>query len=169
MIARRYARALIELSIKEKASDAVRKEIVALGSMMRRKKYFRFFTDRLVKSSEKLEALASLSPLTRDFMRLVIANKREEYIDLISREYVELLNQRENVVDGIVSSRVLLSAGQKMRIKDKLEKKTAKKVNLSYRTDKKIIGGLRIQYGSKVIDGTVSGMLGDLLSQLTGK
>jgi F0F1-type ATP synthase delta subunit len=48
MIARRYARALIELSIKEKASDAVRKEIVALGSMMRRKKYFRFFTDRLV-------------------------------------------------------------------------------------------------------------------------
>ena len=169
MIARRYARALLELSLKENSSGAVRREIVTLGSMMRQKRYFNFFTDRLVRNGEKLEALLSLSPLTRDFMRLVIANKREEYIDLISREYVELLNQRENVVDGIVSSRAPLSAGQKMRIKDKLEKKTAKKVNLSYRTDKKIIGGVRIQYGSKVIDGTVSGMLGDLLSQLTGK
>jgi F0F1-type ATP synthase delta subunit len=56
-----------------------------------------------------------------------------------------------------------------MTIQGKLEKHTAKKVNLSYRTDKKIIGGVRIQYGSKVIDGTVSGMLKDLLAQLTGK
>ena len=169
MIARRYARALLELSIKENSSGAVRREITALGSMMRQKKHFRFFTDRLVKSSEKLEVLTSLSPLTKDFMRLVIANKREEYIDLISREYVELLNQKENIVDGIVSSRAPLNAGQKMRIQGKLEKHTAKKVNLSYRIDKKIIGGVRIQYGSKVIDGTVSGMLKDLLAQLTGK
>ena len=169
MIARRYARALLELSLKENSSGAVRREIVTLGSMMRQKKYFMFFTDRIVKSSEKLEALGSFSPLTRDFMRLVIANKREEYIDLISREYVELLNQKENIIDGIVSSRFPLSAGQKARIKGKLEKHTAKKINLSYRTDRKIIGGVRIQYGSKVIDGTVSGMLGDLLSQLTGK
>jgi F-type H+-transporting ATPase subunit delta len=169
MIARRYARALLELSIKENSSDAVKKEVISLGSMMRQKKYFNFFTDRLVRNNEKLEALASFSPLTRDFMRLVIANKREEYIDLISREYVELLNQKENIVDGIVSSRAPLNAGQKMTIQGKLEKHTAKKVNLSYRTDKKIIGGVRIQYGSKVIDGTVSGMLKDLLAQLTGK
>jgi F-type H+-transporting ATPase subunit delta len=169
MIARRYARALLELSLKENASYAVRKEIVALGSMMRQKKYSRFFTDRLVRNNEKLEALDSFSPLTRDFMRLVIANKREEYIGLISREYVELLNQKDNIVDGIVSSRAPLTTGQKMTIQGKLEKHTAKKVNLSYRTDKNIIGGVRIQYGSKVIDGTVSGMLKDLLMQLTGK
>ena len=169
MIARRYARALLELSLKENSSGAVRKEIVTLGSMMKQKKYFNFFTDRLVRNNEKLEMLGSFSPLTRDFMRLVIANKREEYIDLISREYVELLNQKENIVDGIVSSRAPLSAGQKMRIQGKLGKQTAKKVNLSYRIDKNIIGGVRIQYGSKVIDGTISGMLKDLLAQLTGK
>jgi F-type H+-transporting ATPase subunit delta len=169
MIARRYAMALLELSLKENSSGTVRREIISLSNMMKQKRYFKFFTDRLVKSSEKLEALNSLSPLTRDFMRLVIANKREEYIDLISREYVELLNQKENVVDGIVSSRMPLSAEQKTRIKDKLEEHLAKKINLSYRTDKKIIGGVRVQYGSKVIDGTVSGMLKDLLAQITVK
>ena len=169
MIARRYAKALLELSLKENSSGAVRREISALGSMMRQKKNFNFFTDRLVKNSEKLEVLASFSPLTRDFMRLVIANKREEYIDLISREYVELLNQKENIVDSIVSSRAPLNTRQKTAIRLKLEKKLTKKVNLSYMTDKSIIGGVRIQYGSKVIDGTVSGMLKDLLMQLTGK
>lgn len=169
MIARRYARALLELSLKENAGESARKEMIAVGNLMRREKYFRFFTDRMVRAGEKLEALGPLSPLTRDFLRLVIANKREEYLYLISREFVELLNNRNNVIDGVVSSRTPLKEEQKIRLKDKLEKHLAKKVNLSYRTDNKIIGGVRIQYGSRVIDGTVSGMLKGLLAQLTGK
>ena len=169
MVARRYARALLELSLKENNSESVREEIAAVGDLMKQKKYFKFFTDRMVRAGEKLEALGSLSPLTRDFLRLVIANKREEYLYLISREYVDLLNNRNNVVDGIVSSRLPLTGEQKIKIKNKLEKYLAKKVNLDFRTDKRIIGGACIRYGSKVIDGTVSGMLKGLLTQLTGK
>jgi len=169
MVARRYARALLELSLKENNSESVRKEIVAVGDLMKQKKYFRFFTDRMVRAGEKLEALGSLSPLTRDFLRLVIANKREEYLYLISKEYVDLLNDRNNVVDGTVSSRMPLTDEQKTRIKNKLERYLAKKVNLNFRTDKRIIGGASISYGTKVIDGTISGMLNGLLTQLTGK
>lgn len=169
MIARRYAKALLELSLKGNTSESVRKEMTAVGNLMRREKYFKFFTDRMVRAGEKLEAIGSLSPLTRDFLRLVIANKREEYLYLISREFVGLLNNRNNVIDGVVSSKMPLNMEQKIRLKVKLEKQLAKKVNLSYRTDNKIIGGVRIQYGSRVIDGTVSGMLKGLLTQLTGK
>lgn len=142
--------------------------MIGIGNLMRQKKYFKFFTSRMVRAGEKIEALGSLSPLTRDFLRLVIANKREEYLCLISREFVELLNKKNDVIDGIVSSRTPLNTEQKIRLNGKLEKNLSKKVNLSYRTDNKIIGGLRIQYGSRVIDGTVSGMLKRLLTQLTG-
>ncbi len=169
MIARRYARALLELSLKEGSSPSLRKEMISIGNLMKQKKYFNFFTDRMVHAGEKLEVFRSFSPLTRDFLRLVIANKREEYLRIISGEYVELLNSRNNVIDGIVSSKVPLSAEQKSKLMNKLEKKLAKKVNLSFRTDSKIIGGLRIRYGTKVIDGTVSRMLNGMLERLTGR
>jgi len=169
MVARRYARALLGLSLKENNSEPVKKEIVAVGDLMKQKKYFNFFTDRMVRAGEKLEALGSLSPLTRDFLRLVIANKREEYLYLISKEYVDLLNSRNNIVDGTVSSKLPLTGEQKIKIKNKLEKYLAKKVNLNFKTDKRIIGGASVRYGTKIIDGTVSGMLKGLLTQLTGK
>jgi F-type H+-transporting ATPase subunit delta len=169
VISRRYARALLALSLKEGASLSVKKEMISVGNLMKQKKYFDFFTDRLVHAGEKIEVLRSFSPLTRDFLRLVIANKREEYLSIISKEYVELLNSRNNVIDGVVSSKAPLSAEQKSRLVDKLEKQLAKKVNLSFRTDSKIIGGLRIRYGTKVIDGTVSGMLNGMLERLTGR
>jgi F-type H+-transporting ATPase subunit delta len=167
VVARGYARALLELSLKENTSESVRKEMIGVGNLMRQKKYFKFFTSRMVRAGEKIEALGSLSPLTRDFLRLVIANKREEFLYLISREFVELLNKRNNVIEGVVSSRIPLNKEQRIRLNDKLEKHLAKKVNLSYRIDNKIIGGVRIQYGSRVIDGTVSGMLKELLAQIT--
>lgn len=169
MIAKRYARALLELSIKEGNSEPVMKEIAAVGDLMRKSKYFDFFTSRVVRTGEKLEALGSLSPLTRDFLRLVIANKREEDLYLISREYIELLNDRNGVVDGTVSSRLPLTAQQKMALKGKLEKRLKRSVNLSFRTDRKIIGGLSVSYGGRTIDGTVNGMLKGYLAAMTGK
>jgi F-type H+-transporting ATPase subunit delta len=169
VIARRYARALLELSLKENAGEAVKREMTALGGLMRREKYRGFFTDRLVPAAEKLEAAGSLSPLMRDFLRLVIANKREEYLYLISREYVELLNERNNVVDAYVSSSLPLTGEQKAKLSGKLEKFLGKKVNAAFRIDRKLIGGVKIRYGSSVIDGTIPGMLNGLLARLTGK
>jgi F-type H+-transporting ATPase subunit delta len=169
VIARRYARALLELSYKENNSGSVRKEMAAIGGLMRQKKYFKFFTNRLVHAGEKLGALASLSPLTRDFLRLVIANKREEYLYLISKEYIDLLNKRNNVIDVSVSSKVPMTAGQRTKLRRKLERSLLKKININFMTDRKIIGGFCVRYGDSVIDGTVSGLLNGYLRRLTGE
>jgi len=110
-----------------------------------------------------------LSPLTRDFLRLVIANKREEDLYLISREYVDLLNKRNNAIDVSVSSKVPMTADQRTKLTRKLERSLAKKVNVNFLTDKKIIGGFCVRYGDSVIDGTVSGLLKGYLKRLTGE
>ena len=166
MIARRYAKALLQLSVKEDKSEDVKNEITAVGGLMRQKKYFKFFTNKLIHAGRKLEVLGFLSPLTRDFMKLVISNKREEYLDLISREYVSLLNKRNNVIDAVVTSSLPMTNEQKDALKEKLEKYMAKKINLSFETDKDLIGGIRVKYGDKIIDGTVSGMLKGYLNRL---
>ena len=166
MIARRYAMALLALSVKEGNEELIKKELGSLSELMKQKKYFRFFSDRMITPGKKLDAASSLSPLMRAFLRLVIENKREEELCLISKEYSWLLDQRNNVMNAEVFSKLPLTPDQRSKIKGKLEKSTGKKMNVSYSADKCIIGGVRIKYGSKVIDGTVSGMLEGYLDQL---
>jgi F-type H+-transporting ATPase subunit delta len=165
----RYARALLELSEKDGVSAVISREMAAVDVLMKKKQYFDFFTDRLVHAGEKLEVFSSFSPLTKDFLRLVIANKREEYIRIIAREYAGLLKDRNNIMDCVVLSRTPLSSEQKMKLKEKFEKRLDKTVNFIFKTDKKIIGGVRISYGTKVIDATVSGMLREISERLTGE
>jgi len=167
MIARRYAKALLQLSLREDLADAVKKDIILVGNLSRQKRYFEFFTNRLIAASDKMDALAGLNPLTKDFLRLIVANKREEYLYIISREYVGLLNKLRNIADVEVLSKTPLSEEQKNRLAMKLGKYTGKKVNLSFRTDKRMIGGICVKYEGRIIDGTVSGQLESLLSHLT--
>lgn len=168
MIARRYAKALLYLALRENLSDTVKKDIIQIGHLARQKKYFEFFTNRLIDAGDKIEALAGFNQLTRDFLKLIIANKREEYLYLISREYVGLLNKIQNVVEVEVASRMLLSSEQKNELINKLGKCLCKRVVATFKTDKRIIGGVCVKYEGKVIDGTVSGQLSNLLGQLTG-
>ena len=169
MKARRYAKALLELSLKEGAEKVVGREIASIGKLMEERKYFDFFTDRLVHAREKLEVLSSLSPLTKDFLRLVIENEREKYLRIISNEYTDLLNSRNDVIDCVVHSKVELSPEQKSRLSEKLEKHLKKTVNFSFKIDSKMIGGVRVRYGTKVIDGTISGMLKGITERLMEK
>jgi len=169
MIARRYAKALLRLALKEGSEHAVKNDIVKIGELSTKKRYFEFFTDRLIKASEKLGMLGGMQPLTKDFLKLVIMNRRERYLGLISREYVMLLNKKENVEDVGVSSKVPLSFEQKTMLKIKLEKRLGKKINISFGLDRKMIGGICVRYSDRVIDGTVSGQLKRILSSMTGR
>ena len=166
MIARRYAKALLELAVKNDRTEAIKKDIVGIGGLVKQKRYSEFFSSRMISAASKLEVFASLDPLTKDFLRLVIKNKREEYLYLISREYVGLLNKRENVIDVDAVSREALSVSQRSALKQKLMKYLNKNINLSLRTDKKLIGGIKLYYEGRVMNGTVSGMLSDLLGQM---
>ena len=167
MIPRKYARALLSSALKENAAESVKKEIAVLAGLMDQKKYCDFFTDRLIGRDEKLEALSSLSPLMKAFLRVVIDNKREDEIRFISCEYAELLNLRNNILEATVSSRAPLTDEQMAAIKRKLARSSGKKIDISFKADKSIIGGVKIKYGSKVMDGTVSGMLQGYLNRLT--
>lgn len=167
MIARRYAKALLGLALKDGQEEIIRKDIVNIGYLSKQKKYFEFFTNRLIAAADKIELLAGFHDLTKSFLKLVIANKREEYLYLISLEYVKMLNKLKNIEDVEVSSRMPLTSDQKKKLVLNLGKYLGKKVNPSFRTDKKMIGGARIEYGDKVMDGTVSSRLKGLLEQMT--
>lgn len=164
MLARRYAKALLELSIKEGSTGTVRNDMEKLGKLVKQKKYNDFFTNRLVRPADKLEPLNGLTPLSRDLVRLVVENKREALLYLITNEFTGLYDRMNNIIDVEVASRDELTVDQKKQLGKMLERSLKRKIRFTFAVNKKIGGGMILKYGDMVMDGTVSGMLEEISS-----
>jgi len=101
-----------------------------------------------------------------NLVRVLMENDRLALLPEIGTLYEEHRAQAEASVDVEVSSAVKLEAGQEKLIAAALEKKLGKKIKLSSSVDESLIGGVVIQAGDLVIDGSVKGRLGELASHL---
>ncbi len=169
MIANRYARALLALAAKRGCEDAVRHDMKELQKVLERKKLRDFLFSRLVPAADRIAAFSSFDGLTRDFLRLVLANRREEYLPLICREYMGLFNRRRNIADAEVTSRMPLLENEKKLLKAKLDGYMNRRIEMRCRTDRRMSGGVKVLCEGMVIDGTVGGMLSSLLRSMAVK
>jgi F-type H+-transporting ATPase subunit delta len=168
MIARRYAKALLELSIRDDRTKAVKSDMMSIMDITAKKKYFDFFIDRSVPDAEKMDVIVSMDDLTKDFMRLVIRNKRERDLPLISRQYIELLDMRSGIVDVEAVSCSEIDAEERKELANKIKKLTSRQPVIKYKIDRRMVGGIRLKYEGKVLDGSVTGMLSDLKRIMLG-
>src|SRR5690606_26719359 len=107
---------------------------------------------RLVK-----EAFAGkLSRITLNFLLLVIAKRREAYIEEMIDAYVEYANKRRGVVEVELTAAHPLTDEQKAAVSARLEQVLGKGVRLSVREDPDILGGLIARVGDLVMDGSVA-------------
>ena len=66
----------------------------------------------------------------------------------------------------LVTSTELLTDSQKQQIEQKLEKLTGEDIEPDFRIDPTLMGGVRVQYGDYVLDGTIRGALRRLRDRL---
>jgi F-type H+-transporting ATPase subunit delta len=93
------------------------------------------------------------------FLRVLIENSRVALLPEIRELFQELKNEREGVVDAIVSTAFELDSGQTAELVADLERRFKRKVNPVVTVDKELIGGLQVKIGDEVIDGSVRGQL----------
>ncbi len=79
---------------------------------------------------------------------------------------MDLLNEELNQVDVEVSTKIPLTNGEKTRLRETLEKRLGKKVNLTFLIDKGIIGGIRLRHGDNILDGTVNSQLNEMFERM---
>jgi len=159
MIANRYAKALLNLALKEGAGENVKQDMLGIRSLLEQRSYMEFMNNRMILPKDKISIFEECHPLTRDFIQLVIKSKREHYLHLMALEYIKQVNKALNVEDVEVSLKSILKEKDKLKLSEAIAKKLKKKVNINYVQDKTIIGGVKMKYGNKTIDGTVSGVL----------
>jgi F-type H+-transporting ATPase subunit delta len=108
----------------------------------------------------------ALTAEVQQFVRVLIENGRLALVPEIRALFQELKNEREAVVDALVTTAFALDAAQTAELVAALERRFGRRVNPVVRVDRELIGGVRVTVGDEVMDGSVRGQLDALASAL---
>jgi len=172
VLGRRYADALLGLGIKSGQAEAYGRQLAAaadlLGVAETRKVLLSPLYDAALKTSllDTAQRELQLALPVANLLRLMLDKRRLGLLGEVAAAYQELLDKHLGRVQATVVSAVPLDNASLARLRVMLQKKIGQRIQLSARTDPKILGGLRVEVGSKVYDITVANHLARLREQL---
>jgi F-type H+-transporting ATPase subunit delta len=102
----------------------------------------------------------------RNFVRVLIANDRVALLPEIHRQFVELKNELEGVVEAEIRTAFPLDNAQINGLVADISRRLKRRVQPRVALDKELIGGVRITAGDEVIDGSVRGKLEEMAAAL---
>lgn len=107
-----------------------------------------------------------LTDAGKKFLTLLLENGRLRVAEDIRAIFEELKAQRLGEVEAHIVSAYEVDDSQLSDLVEVLERRFKRKVKTSIAIDREMIGGLKIQIGDVVIDGTVRGKLDSMASTL---
>ena len=97
-----------------------------------------------------------------NFLLVLIDKGRTAHLQRIVKQYELLLNESMGFSKGVIYSVMPLSREQLASFEEKIGTLINKKVKLDNRTDRNLIGGVRIFVEGRLIDASVKKRLSDL-------
>jgi F-type H+-transporting ATPase subunit delta len=111
-------------------------------------------------------ACGDLVTEAQNLLRVLIENDRLAALPEIRDIYEELKNEREGTVDALITTALPLNDAQLAGLVAELENRFRRKIKPQVEVDANLIGGVRLQVGDEVIDGTVRGKLAAMAAAL---
>jgi F-type H+-transporting ATPase subunit delta len=162
----------MELAVDQKNLDKIHDDLTYIESLMAQSADFRrVLVNPVIKEQPKKDLLrtifaAKVSSLTMDFLFTLCEKNRETILPEIFQTFKELREEHLGLIPAEVVSVVDLTPEQVRSIEEKLKTLTGKTPQLTLSKDPALIGGVRIQIGDRVIDGSVRRQLERLHTQL---
>ena len=168
-VAGRYATALFELGLEEKALEQIETDLGRFGEALDASDDLQ----RLVKSpmfstEEQDRALGAIldelkiEGLTKNFLLLVSKNRRLFATPDMIRAYRAMLAEHRGEMSATVTAASKLTNTQATALKQALKAGLGKDVMLDQLVDPSLIGGLMIKVGSRMIDTSIRTKLNSL-------
>ena len=158
----RYATALFDLALEEKALDQVRSDLDRFDEMVAGSADL----NRLVRSpvfgaEEQTRALepvlkqANIGGISANFIKLVASKRRLFAIRDIIKAFRAMVARHKGEVSANVTVAEPLSDAHLSALKGALNSVTGKDVDLKVEVDPAIIGGLVVKLGSRMVDSSL--------------
>ncbi len=169
-IARPYAEALFKASSADMAGAAVWvDELAAIAANLQLQQ----FADNPKVDVAQVFAVVSgvaktsLPANAQNFLRTVIENGRLSAMPEIAAQFRALKNARSGSSDAVVHSAFPIELGALAELASTLEKRFARKLNVSVVLEPALIGGVRVVVGDEVLDTSVKARLEQMKVALT--
>jgi F-type H+-transporting ATPase subunit delta len=169
VLARRYARALVELADEQKQIDAVTADLGMLQHMVAGSPEFnaianhpRLSETQLLSATKKVAAAAKLGALSANFIGLLAKNRRLSLLNSVADIFLDQIAERRGEFTADVTTARPLSPTQQDALTAKLSAWTGGKVHLAIQNDPSLLGGIVVKMGSKLIDASLKTKLARL-------
>lgn len=173
-LARRYARALLEVGLAKKTHEKLGQEVDELAaSFAASRDLAEALTNPVFPRTQRRQVLEAVlqrmmaQPETRNFALLLLERERITYLPAIARELRIMVDEQVGRVRAQVTSARPLAADQVTQIQQSLERVSGKKVLLEKREDASLIGGVVAKLGDTVYDGSVRTQLERMREEIT--
>jgi len=169
--ARRYAEAAFQVAQRDGTVDAWRREledaatvvaVPAIGHTLANPSVA--LDTRAASVEQTLGHIASRPVL--NLIQLMLRRGRIEDLPHVAAEFRRLDNARKGVTLATATSAAPLSAAELKALTERLEALTGGTIELDVEVDPSLLGGLVVQVGDRLIDGSVRGRLERLRNQL---
>ena len=116
---------------------------------------------------EQVSQVLSLSKVTCNFILVLLKNGRINNYANVVTALRGVLQERSGGVQGQVYSPLPIAKEFRSRIESAISQVVKKTVHLDYQQDDSLIGGIRIQIGSTIYDGSIQTQLETLKKKLS--
>jgi F-type H+-transporting ATPase subunit delta len=162
-MAGRYATALFELALENKAVDAVKKDLDQFDALIadsadlnRLVRSPVFDADEQLKALSAILAKAGIGGLAANFLRVITTNRRLFAVRDMIRAYRVLVARHKGEVTAHVTVAEKLSDTHLEALKSALKSVTSgKDIDLDVKIEPAIIGGLIVKVGSRMVDSSL--------------
>jgi len=161
-VVRRYARALMSIGQEDGKFASYADELDRLDRAFATEAGLRDLwlhpasaPDARLAAVDQLAGPLALSVATANLLRLLVERRRVADLPLLAASYRQLVDEQVGRVQATVTSARPLSDEQRSAVEAALRARTGKHVVLEAKVDPSVLGGMRAQVGSVVLDGTV--------------
>ncbi len=157
---RRYAKAVLLLADEGKQADRILSDMQGVRSTIEASSELRaLLTSPVVKPDVKItilkEVFKSSSELVIRLIDLLGERQRLNLLPLIATNFESLYNDANGIADVMLTSATALDSDQNKAVQKAMELKTGKKIRIQSKVDASLIGGITVQMGDTMYDGSV--------------
>jgi F-type H+-transporting ATPase subunit delta len=161
-LTRRYAKALVELGVEQKAVESYGDELANVKDVLTQEELLRQLLDSPTLDLGKKEAMLAdlckvmeLSEGMVKFLGLLLSKGRIGFLGQIEENYRSLADEMSGILTAKITAASELDDVQQQAIATSLEKQTGKQIALTVEVNADLIGGLQAEIGGRLFDGSI--------------
>jgi len=160
----RYAKAILDLAVENKVTDALEKDMQNIVQTISSSNELReMLASPVIKGTAKKEALLSIfkesDKITEGTISMLVDNKRVSMLNEVASKYLILNEELKGKDIAHVTTAVPLTADLEKKILAKVTELTGNKVSIENKIDESIIGGFVLRVGDLQYDASIANKL----------